>query len=144
MAARTARARQGIAVSPPPTGYVRSVRGAWIKDPDRSVQDAIQRVFDLYLQLGSLGKVVRYFREHGLEFPRRFRGRLRWGAVDAALVHSVLRNPSYDGTYVFMRRQSKKRPGTNQVTIKLRSSNDWIVTHDHHEAYVSRDTWRQI
>ena len=74
MAARTARARQGIAVSPPPTGYVRSVRGAWIKDPDRSVQDAIQRVFDLDQQLRSLGKVATYFREHSLEFPRGCQG----------------------------------------------------------------------
>src|SRR5882762_4184905 len=135
MAARTARARQGVAVSPPPIGYVRSVRGEWIKDPDRAVQDAIVRVFELYPKLGSLGKVVAYFREHGLEFPRRSRGQVRWGPVNAALLHSVLCHPAYLGDYVFLRRQSKKRAGRTGVVVKFRSPEEWIVTHDHHEAY---------
>lgn len=144
MAARIARAREGKAVSPPPIGYIRAVRGEWIKDPERGVQDAIQRVFDLYPKLGSLGKVIAYFRTNGLEFPRRSRGSVKWGPFDAALLHSVLRNPAYVGDYVFMRWQSKKRPGATSVTVKLRPTNEWVVKHDHHAPYISRETWTQI
>lgn len=142
--AKLAKAKRGQAVSPPPVGYVRTARGEWIKDADRAVQDAILRVFDLYPKLGSLGKIVAYFREHGLEFPRRSRGHVRWRPVDAALLHSVLRNPTYAGDYVFLRRQSKKRTGATGVTVKFRSPNEWIVKRDHHEAYLPREAWQRI
>jgi DNA invertase Pin-like site-specific DNA recombinase len=142
--AKLAKAKRGHAVSPAPIGYVRTAGGEWSKDPDRSVQDAILRVFDLYPKLGSLGNVVDYFREHGLEFPRRSRGQVRWGPVDAALLHSVLRNPAYGGTYVFLRRRSKKRPDAPGMTVKFRSPAEWIVTHDHHEPYIPREAWQRV
>ncbi|PYN93786.1 MAG: hypothetical protein DMD91_29335, partial [Candidatus Rokuibacteriota bacterium] len=142
--AKLAKAKRGQAVSPPPIGYFRTPGGGWIKNPDRAVQDAILRVFDLYPRLGSLGKVVAYFREHGLEFPRRSRGQVRWGPVDAALLHSVLRNPAYCGDYVFLRRHSKKLRDATRVTVKFRSPDEWIVTHDHHEAYLPREAWQRI
>jgi len=144
MAARIARAREGKAVSAPPVGFVRSVRGEWIKDPERRVQDAVARVFELYPKLGSLGKIVAYFRENGLEFPRRSRGSVKWGPCDAALIHSVLRNHAYYGAYTFMRRQSKKRSGASSVAVKFRPVHEWIVKHDHHEPYVSREMWHRI
>ena len=63
--AKVAKATRGQAVSRPPIGYIRTPAGEWTKDPDRAVQDAIVRVFDLYPKLGSLGKVVAYFRSTG-------------------------------------------------------------------------------
>src|SRR5207245_930296 len=47
-AARIAKAQRGQAVTAPPIGYVRSVPGEWVKDPDREVQDAVARVFAGY------------------------------------------------------------------------------------------------
>ena len=142
--AKLAKARRGQAVSPPPVGYVRTPAGDWIKDSDRAVQDAILRVFDLYPKVGSLGKVVAYFREHGLEFPRRARGQVRWGPIDVALVHSVLHNPAYAGDYVFLRRKTKKRSDSTGTIVTFRSPEEWIVKSDHHEVYVSREQWQRI
>jgi DNA invertase Pin-like site-specific DNA recombinase len=142
--AKLAKANRGQAVSPPPIGYVRTPSGEWIKDPDRAVQDAIVRVFDLYPKLGSLGKVVTYFREHGLEFPRRSHGQVRWGPVDAPFLHSVLRNPAYSGDYVFARRETKRRSDASGVIVKWRPADEWIVKPDHHEAYLPRETWERI
>jgi DNA invertase Pin-like site-specific DNA recombinase len=142
--AKVAKAKRGQAVSPPPIGYVRTPEGGWTKDPDRSVQDAILRVFDLYPKLGSLGKIVRYFRTHGLEFPRRTRGQLRWGPLDAAFVHAVLRNPAYRGDYVVFRRQTKRRSDGVGVIVKFRPQSQWIETRDHHDAYLSREAWQRI
>jgi len=142
--AKIAKAKRGQAVSSPPIGYIRVPDGNWIKDPDRAVQDEIARVFELYPKLGSLGRVVSYFRQHQLEFPRRSGGHVEWGPIDAALLHSVLRNPAYCGDYVFQRRQTKKRPHGSGVIVKFRPPHESIVTHDHHEAYLPRPAWQRI
>jgi len=142
MAARVARASRDEAVSPPPTGYIRSGRGRWIKDPDPQVQETILRIFDLYSRLGSLSKVVRYFRDHGHEFPRRVGDKVMWGPCDAALVHSVLRNRAHAGDYVFRRRRSQKRAG--KVMTRMRPRSEWIEVRDHHEAYIPRAFWEHI
>jgi len=143
-AAKLAKARRGQPVSPPPIGYVRTSGGSWDKDPDRAVQDAIHRAFDQYEQLGSLGKVVTYFRDNGLEFPRRHRGQVRWGPVDAALLHSMLRNRAYCGDYVYMRRHTKKRADGGGVIVKFRPTHEWIIKPDNHPAYIPRETWQRI
>ena len=142
MEARVAKAARGQAVSGPPTGYLRQGRGEWVKDPDRDVQEAIERIFELYPRLGSLSRVVRDFRAHGRHVPRRLKGRVVWGPCDATLIHSILRNPAYAGDYVFRRRVSKKRAG--KVQTRLRSRADWIVFPDHHDAYVPREVWNHI
>jgi DNA invertase Pin-like site-specific DNA recombinase/type III secretion system FlhB-like substrate exporter len=142
MSARIARAKQGKPVSRPPTGYLRAGRGEWIKDSDPRVQEAILTVFEQYPRLGSLKRVVRYFRENGLEFPRRVGGRLTFGPPDAAFLHSILTNPAYCGMYAFLRRQSKKRDG--RVKVTRRPVEDWIVEPGLFPAYVSKELWDTI
>ena len=140
---RLAKARQGLAVSPPPTGYIKSAPGKWDKDPDQRVQDAIMRAFELYLRLRSLGKVVRYFRENGLEFPRRINGHLMFGPCTVGLLHAVLRSRAYEGTYVFRRRQSKKKRD-GRVRVTFRPESEWIIWPNHHPAYVPKEVWERI
>jgi DNA invertase Pin-like site-specific DNA recombinase len=146
MAARVAKARRSHAVSPPPIGYVQSVRGQWIKDSDPKVQEAIESVFRLYQTLGSLGKVVRYLRAHHLEFPRRYRGLVKWGPLDSALLDNLLRNPTYAGDYVFLRHRSRARAvsRSDQRGHRVRPASEWIVAPDHHEPYVSREVWQHV
>jgi DNA invertase Pin-like site-specific DNA recombinase len=139
---RLAKARLGQAVSPPPTGYVKSGPGHWEKDPNQRVQDAIVRAFEQYLRLGSLGRVVRYFHDNALDFPRRIKGETTFGPCNIGLLHSVLRNRAYEGTYVFLRHQSKKRDG--RVTVRLRPESEWIVRQDHHPAYVPKEIWQRV
>jgi hypothetical protein len=64
----------------------------------------VRRIFELYLELKSLKKVVRFTRENRLEFPSRWRGQLRWiiGIKRSQLV-SMLKNPNYTGDYIFRR-----------------------------------------
>jgi DNA invertase Pin-like site-specific DNA recombinase len=142
--AKLARARRGHAVSPAPIGYVRTSDGGWDKDPDRDVQQTIQLAFELYVKLGALGKVVKYFRASGLQFPRRRRGQLRWGALDAALLHSLLRNRAYCGDYIFLQRQTKKRSDGMGVTVRRRPAHEWIEVLDHHQPYVAREVWQRV
>jgi DNA invertase Pin-like site-specific DNA recombinase len=138
--ARIAKARRGHAVSAPPIGYVSSGKGQWIKDPDPEIQAAVQRVFTLYCQLGSLGKVIKYMRANDLHFPRRIRGASKWRGLDPAHLHDILCNPAYVGDYVFRRHPA--RPTSSSLAPAARR--EPIVTKDHHEAYITRAEWQTI
>jgi|SRR5882724_7210691 len=98
------KAAEGKAVTRPPIGYVRVTKGVWAKDPDPRIQGAVRRIFELYLELKSIKKVVRFTHEHRLEFPRRWRGQLRWTiGVARSQVVAMLKNPNYTGHYIFRR-----------------------------------------
>jgi DNA invertase Pin-like site-specific DNA recombinase len=101
---KASKVRQGKAVTRPPIGYVRASKGEWVKDPDPRVREAVRRVFDLYLELRSLKKVVRFMLQHRLEFPRRCRGQLRWEVgIARSQLAAILHNPLYTGDYIFRR-----------------------------------------
>ncbi len=144
--AKTAKARQGHAVTQPPAGYVKSIaRGKWIKDPDVGVQEAIRRLFDLYLQTGSTGNVVRYMRRHNLRFPLRRGAEVSWQLPCRSQIAHILSNPTYTGVYVFQRtkRATNAKAASGQRTV-LRPQADWVSAPNHHEPYVTQDEWQAI
>ncbi len=143
-AARLAKARQGLAVSRPPIGYVKGTLGHWTKDSDREVQKIIRLVFELALKLGSVGAVVQYMRKNDLRFPRRRRGELTWEFPSRERVYSVLTNPLYTGTYVYGRVRILPRTDGARRDIERRAESEWISTVDHHEPYVTVEEWRTI
>src|SRR5437763_17157092 len=53
-----------------PVGLVRGPQGVVTKYPDREVQERIGLVFAAFRELGSIGKLLRCFRDHGLAVPR--------------------------------------------------------------------------
>lgn len=68
---RMAKARQGKAITRPPVGYVKSSGGLWEKDPDPRVREVIALVFDKFSELGTVGRVSRYFLANDIKLPRR-------------------------------------------------------------------------
>lgn len=143
-AARRAKAGQGLAVSPPPIGYIKGGPGQWVKDPDLQVQKIIRLVFERALQLGSVGAVVHYMRQHNLRFPHRRRGQLTWEFPSRARVYSVLTNPLYTGAYVYGRVQILPGTGGAARDIKRRPEAEWISTAAHHEPYATPEEWSTI
>jgi DNA invertase Pin-like site-specific DNA recombinase len=143
MKAKLAKARQGHAVSPRPTGYVVSEKGKWVKDPDLSVRQAIEEVFKQYDLLGTVGKVLKFFADHRLQLPvRRSAGALHWGRPARGRIHHILRNPAFAGYYVFGYRPLEKGPPKGR-----RRGTDWtgsITIPDHHEAYLPPAEWHRI
>src|SRR5207249_3197765 len=105
--------------------------------------DAIVQVFELYLKLGSLGKVVEFLRQRNELFPRRYRGQVRWLPMDPAMLHSILRNPAYCGDYIFLRRKTKKRSDGGRSVV-FRSPDEQHVVRDNHELYVTREHWQRV
>jgi DNA invertase Pin-like site-specific DNA recombinase len=143
-AARSAKARQGHAVTRPPIGYVQTARGKWIKDPDPKVQDAVQRLFDQYQPLGSIGNVLRHMRQHALLFPHRRRGEIVWAPPVRSHVAHILRNPNYTGDYVFRRSWTPGLAKTRWRQIPSPSGSEPITVPAHHEPYVSHAQWQAI
>jgi len=143
-AARRAKAEHGHAVSRPPIGYVKGERGGWVKDPDREVQKVIRLIFERARELGSVGAVVRYMREHHLRFPCRRGGELSWQAPSRARIYSILTNSLYTGCYVYGR--VRIRPGLDGARrrIERRAEAEWISIPDHHDAYVTPEEFSAV
>jgi DNA invertase Pin-like site-specific DNA recombinase len=144
MKAKLAKARQGHAVSPCPTGYIRE-KGKWYKDPDQSVQQAIETVFRQYQVLGTLGKVLQFLvdDDHRLQLPiRRSTGALDWRKPSRFRIRYILTNPAFAGYYVYGRRPLEKGSSKDK-----RRRTDWrgsILIENHHEAYLPPAEWLQI
>lgn len=145
---RLAKIQKGWAVTRPPLGYRRVPEGRWTLDPDPEVQARIRLLFRLYLELQSITKVVRYCREHGLLFPRRTqRGEHFWEPLTPMTVSHILTNPNYTGDYVADRCPARWRARHETGAYGRRSMtprDQWLVTRDHHEGYVSREDWERI
>lgn len=74
-----AKAERGELAVMLPIGLMRDPSGVVVKDPDMAVQGRLGLVFQLFLQLHSVAKVMRALNERGLELPRRDRyGDLCW------------------------------------------------------------------
>lgn len=87
-----------------PIGLMRDPSGVVVKDPDMAVQRRLSLVFQLFLQLRSVAKVMRALNERDLELPRRDRyGDLCWTRATLAAVAAILKNPAYAGAFVYGR-----------------------------------------
>lgn len=148
-AGRLSKARRGELVQHLPTGFVRDNEGVVAVDPDASVRDRIRLVFDRFLALGSVQKVLRDLVAHGLEVPRRqtsglHAGSIIWKRPNTSALHSLLKNPAYAGAFVYGRRivdltrQTPGRPATGRIR---QSADNWIaVVKGVYPAYI---TWEQ-
>ena len=128
-----------------PVGLVFDPEQGACLDPDEQVQAAVQLLFERFRLTGCISSVVRYFHEHGLQFPKRkggWEGSLQWGPLSCQRVHAALRNPLYAGAYVYgrtTRRAVAKPPEKmHQKAVRL-SPKDWAVTlWDAFPGYISR------
>ena len=74
-----AKAERGELALTLPIGLVRDSSGVVVKDPNLEVQERLELLFETFLKLRTVAKVMREFNDRGLELPRRDRhGDLRW------------------------------------------------------------------
>ncbi len=141
MAAKVAMAKRGRAVTRPPIGYLRDLRGHWIKDPDSAVQEAVARLFTLYKEFRSLGKVIKYLKSHDLTFPHRVRGEVKWTGIDVTELHSILHNRAYAGDYVYRYRPT---PGVDPDCTTPGAPKRTLISKEHHEPYIDPSEFETI
>lgn len=126
---------------------MRDPSGVVVKDPDMAVQGRLGLVFQLFLQLRSVAKVMRALNERDLELPRRDRyGDLCWTRATLAAVAAILKNPAYAGAFVYGRTrfQPPKREGALPQKAP-RPMEEWrIVVKDRYPAYIDWPTYEKI
>jgi len=140
------KARRGELVVPLPVGLVYDEQERVQLDPDQQVQDALRLFFAAFRRTGTARAIVKYFRDHGLQFPRRLRtsphkGELLWGPLGHARALQVLHNPRYAGAFFFGR--TRTRLGPNGAVQSLQQDrNDWIaLILDAHPGYIPWDEY---
>ncbi len=145
---RLNKARRGELVWNVPIGLVYDGLTGQIRlDPDQSVRHAIELVFTLFRQLGSVRGVLNYLARERLELPsqRLHRGIGRvisWQPPRYHVIYQILTNPMYAGIYAYGRRQEMIDPieKTRRVLHKAKAEWDAFIP-DHHPGYVSQQEY---
>ena len=135
------KARRGELEMGPPVGLVYRVDGTIGLDPDAQVQSAIRLVFETFERTGSAVQTVRFFREQGLQFPRRLRtgankGDLLWAPPQHSRILQVLHNPRYAGTFVYGRTRTRHRPDGRISVVKVARADWQFVMPGMHQGYI--------
>lgn len=142
------KAQKGELRFPLPVGFCYDDQERIVPDPDDEVRGAVQLVFRLFQETGSACAVVKRFARSGLRFPKRawggaWAGQLIWGQLSHGRVLSMLKNPSYAGSYVFGRYQYHRNitpDGHVQAQVKTVPMANWrVYLPGHHEGYISQE-----
>jgi DNA invertase Pin-like site-specific DNA recombinase len=142
-----AKAERGELALGLPIGLVRDPSGIVIKDPDLAVQERIGLVFQTFLKVRTIAKVMRVLNDRGLDLPRRDRhGEPCWARATVASVATILKNPAYAGAFVYGRTRMRKivREGASSAKVP-RPMEEWrFVVKDRYPAYIDWPTYEKI
>ena len=130
-----------------PVGLVRGPQGVVTKHPDREVQERIGLIFTAFLELGSIGKLLRRFRDHGLAVPRLDQaGEVIWRTPTHDRIARILRNPAYAGAFVYGRTRSCHTTYASGKLVTARCPMaEWkVVVKDRYPAYVDWAEFERI
>ena len=146
-AAQMNKARRGELNICLPAGFVRLANNSVVKHPDQQVQSVIRLVFAEFDRLGSAHKVLRAFRDQGLQLPRRI-GSSRnddvcWVRTSFQVIYNILKNPAYAGAYAYGKHHRTHLPGeANKVVVHVLPLAEWPVLRlDSWPGYIS---WEQF
>ena len=141
------KARRGALKIPLPTGLVYTETDEVVKDPDRSIQEAIALVFSTFRRLGSAMQVTKWFIKQEIQLPVRGCGQasaaIYWGLPTHSHIRRILHNPRYAGCYAYGRNATKTHPdGTS--TVKVLPMDQWLVClPEAHEGYIDWEEYLQ-
>jgi Recombinase/Recombinase zinc beta ribbon domain len=117
------------------------------KDSNLEVQQRIALVFATFLELGSVGKIIRSFRDHALTVPRRARfGDIAWRTPTASMLFGILKNPAYAGAFVYGRTRSCHAAyASGKLMTARRPMAEWkIVVRDRYPAYLDWESFERV
>ena len=129
-----------------PVGLAYNDRDEVAFDPDRSVVDAVQLVFDGFRRMGSAKAVMKWMHHENIELPARPRsgpayGELLWALPRHAQICRILRNPRYAGAYVYGRRHVERRADGTE-SIHIMPVEDWqVCIPDAHVGFIDWDEY---
>lgn len=142
-----AKAERGELALNLPIGLVREPSGLVVKDPNIEVQQRLDLLFQTFLRLHSVAKVMRLFNTRGLDLPRRDRhGDLIWVRATVSAVATILKNPAYAGAFVYGRTRLRSPLSEGHSAMKVpRPMGEWrIIVKDKYPAYIDWPTYEKI
>ncbi len=113
------KAQRGEVLNHPPLGYVRTLAGDYVLDPDEQVQAVVRLIFEQFPRRGSVNGLLKWLVRHEVKLPVRphfgpNRGELEWRRPNRATLLNLLHHPIDAGAYRFGHREvdpRKKIPG---------------------------------
>lgn len=93
-------------------------------EPDPEESKIIQFIFDEYERVRSCLKIARYLNNNGIKSKRG-------GQWTSKLIHDIIRNPFYIGTYRYNLRESGRGP--------LKPESEWIVKENNHQGIIVKE-----
>lgn len=113
------KARRGEVLNHAPIGYVRTIAGDFVIDPDEQVQAVVRLIFEQFARRGSVHGLLRWLVRHDVKLPVRphcgpNRGALEWRRPNRVTLLNLLHHPIYAGAYRWGHRAidpRKKVPG---------------------------------
>jgi DNA invertase Pin-like site-specific DNA recombinase len=143
------KARRCELIQAVPCGYIKLPTGEAVFDPDEQARSTVRMVFDQFDELGSFGRLHRYFVRNKIRLGMRVhrgarRGQLEWRPPTRATLVRMLHHPMYAGAYSYGRRRvDHKRTASNGDKVKMREMpmSQWtVLERDRLPAYI---TWER-
>jgi DNA invertase Pin-like site-specific DNA recombinase len=144
------KAERGEVINHAPIGYVRTLAGDFVIDPDEQAQAVVRLIFEQFTRRGSVNGLLKWLVRHDVKLPVRphfgvNRGELEWRRPNRATLLNLLHHPIYAGAYRWGHREvdpRKKVPG-RPTTGRTLNAHDRcrVLIHDRFAAYI---TWDQF
>ncbi len=144
------KAERGEVLNHAPVGYVRTIVGDFVIDPDEQVQAVVRLIFEQFARRGSVNGLLRWLVRHDVKLPVRphfgpNRGELEWRRPNRVTLLNMLHHPIYAGAYRWGHRQidpRKKVPGRPATGRTLKSYDACrVLIRDRFAAYI---TWGEF
>lgn len=144
------KAERGEVLNHPPIGYIRTLCGDFVIDPDAQVQATVQTLFERFRRWGSISGLLKSLVHDEIEIPVRphygpERGELQWRPPNRVTLLNLLHHPIYAGAYRWGHRdvdRKKKIPGRAGTGRTLKSHEDCrVLIRDRFDAYID---WSQF
>lgn len=146
------KAARGEVLNHAPIGYVRTIGGDFVIDPDEQVQAVVRLIFAEFARRGSVNGLLRWLVRHDVKAPIRphfgiNRGELEWRRPNRVTLLNMLHHPIYAGAYRWGHREvdpRKKVPG-RPTTGRTFHSHDKcrVLIRDRFPAYISWEEFQE-
>jgi DNA invertase Pin-like site-specific DNA recombinase len=142
------KAARGEVLNHAPIGYVRTIAGDFVIDPDEQVQAVVRLIFAQFARRGSVNALLRWLVRHEVKMPIRphfgsNRGEIEWRRPNRVTLLNVLHHPIYAGAYRWGHREvdpRKKVPGRPTTGRTFHAHDECrVLIRDRFPAYISWD-----
>src|SRR5438309_3128410 len=146
------KAERGEVLNHAPTGFVRTIAGDFVMDPDEQAQAVMRLVFAQFGRQGSLNGLLRWLVRNDVKLPIRphsgpNRGELEWRRPNRVTLLNIVHHPIYAGAYRWGHREvdaRKKVPGRPQTGRTFHTYDECrVLIRDRFPAYITWDEFEE-